>query len=169
MMSETVVTVHDGSTNANNPRGPTIKTEPGQQSFIAGITLNFLYFRTIPGIIKLVQLVCGFLCCAFASHADSSLLFSMAVFAFIATIIWTFVYMLSIRENLRMPINWMLTETLNTAIWTVALGISVLYHLIAHIGRPGWTAASIFGIFDGVSYAAGTYFLWMEWKNSQAQ
>ncbi|KAH0567557.1 hypothetical protein KQX54_010706 [Cotesia glomerata] len=59
MMSETVVTVQDGSTNnANNPRqGPTVKTEPGQQSLFAGITLNIPYFKSIPGIIKLVQLM----------------------------------------------------------------------------------------------------------------
>lgn len=59
MMSETVVTM-DGSSNntSNNPRQvPTVKTEPGQPNPLAGIRLNIPYFRTIPGIIKLVQLV----------------------------------------------------------------------------------------------------------------
>ena len=58
-MSETVVTVQDGApNNANNPRQtPTVKTEPGQPSFLSGITLNVPYFKSIPGILKLVQLV----------------------------------------------------------------------------------------------------------------
>ncbi|KAF7418573.1 hypothetical protein HZH68_001226 [Vespula germanica] len=59
-MSETVVTMDNSSNNAsNNPRQvPTVKTEPGQPSPLAGIRLNVPYFRTIPGIIKLVQLLC---------------------------------------------------------------------------------------------------------------
>ncbi|KAI4500590.1 hypothetical protein M0802_004182 [Mischocyttarus mexicanus] len=58
-MSETVVTMDNSSNNAaNNPRQvPTVKTEPGQPSPLAGIRLNLSYFRTIPGIIKLVQLI----------------------------------------------------------------------------------------------------------------
>ncbi|KAK2583371.1 hypothetical protein KPH14_009363 [Odynerus spinipes] len=61
MMSETVVTMDNSSNNAgNNPRQvPTVKTEPGQPSPLAGIRLNLSYFRTIPGIVKLVQLDLG--------------------------------------------------------------------------------------------------------------
>lgn len=59
MMSETAVTMDGSSNNAsNNPRQvPTVKTEPGQPSPLAGIRLNVSYFKTIPGILKLVQLV----------------------------------------------------------------------------------------------------------------
>lgn len=59
MMSETVVTMDGSSNNAsNNPRQvPTVKTEPVQPNPLLGITLNVSYFRTIPGIIKLAQVV----------------------------------------------------------------------------------------------------------------
>ncbi|XP_023289582.1 uncharacterized protein LOC111674275 [Orussus abietinus] len=59
MMAETVVTVQDGSShNANNPRQtPTVKSDPGQPGVLGGLALNVDYFRTIPGIIKLAQLV----------------------------------------------------------------------------------------------------------------
>lgn len=62
MMSETVVTMDGSSNNAsNNPRQvPTVKTEPGQPNPLSGIRLNADYFKTIPGIIKLVQLVSSF-------------------------------------------------------------------------------------------------------------
>ncbi|KYN39846.1 hypothetical protein ALC56_05613 [Trachymyrmex septentrionalis] len=61
MMSETAVTMDGSSNNASNsPRQvPTVKTEPGQPSPLAGIRLNMPYFKTIPGILKLVQLVSG--------------------------------------------------------------------------------------------------------------
>lgn len=55
------MTIQNGSTNnANNPRGPTIESEPGQPSFIAGLAVNIPYFKTIPGITKLVQAVSFF-------------------------------------------------------------------------------------------------------------
>jgi len=60
MMSETVVTMDSSSNSAsNNPRQqqPTVKTEPGQPGLLSGIRLNIEYFKTIPGIVKLVQVV----------------------------------------------------------------------------------------------------------------
>lgn len=69
-MSETVVTM-DGSSNnpSNNPRQvPTVKTEPVQPSPLADIKLNVPYFMTIPGIIKLVQVVSRTLHCFFNFH-----------------------------------------------------------------------------------------------------
>ncbi|KAF7990422.1 hypothetical protein HCN44_000227 [Aphidius gifuensis] len=166
MMSETVVTIQDASTNANNPRGPTIKSEPGQPNFIAGLTINIPYFKTIPGIIKLAQAVLGIFCSALASGAYSQFLMTFSTLAFVATFIWIVVYLCSIRESLRVPINWMLTEFINTAGWTVLLALSVIWHLIA---RTSFIGATIFGILDMLAYAAGTYFLWLEWKNTEAQ
>lgn len=69
MMSETVVTMDGSSNNAsNNPRQvPMVKTEPGQPNPLSGIRLNVAYFKTIPGILKLTQLVSTRLifCCLF--------------------------------------------------------------------------------------------------------
>ncbi|XP_047369724.1 uncharacterized protein LOC124957082 isoform X2 [Vespa velutina] len=114
MMSETVVTVDNSSNNtSNNPRQvPTVKTEPGQPSPLAGIRLNVPYFRTIPGIIKLVQLGLGIICMACVSPAlvgASHWFLFVATTSFIATLLWCFVYLLSIREALKIPINWILT------------------------------------------------------------
>lgn len=59
MMSETVVTMDGSSNNASNNQRqvPTVKTEPGQPNPLASIRLNAAYFKTIPGILKLAQLV----------------------------------------------------------------------------------------------------------------
>lgn len=58
MMTETSVTViPDQNAGARQP--PTIKTEPGQPGVFAktGFAINVPYFGTIPGILKIVQLV----------------------------------------------------------------------------------------------------------------
>jgi hypothetical protein len=58
--------------------------------------------------------VFGIVCMACASPVFLSgthwFLF-VAVTSFIATIIWIFIYLLSVREALKLPINWILTVT----------------------------------------------------------
>ncbi|XP_032667393.1 uncharacterized protein LOC116842376 [Odontomachus brunneus] len=177
MMSETVVTMDGSSNNAsNNPRQvPTVKTEPGQPNPLNGIRLNVPYFKTIPGILKLVQLVLGIICMACASPAyigATHWFLFVAVMSFISTLIWCAVYLLSIREVLKVPINWILTELLNTSIKTVLYTIAFIAQLSA------WTAfrnsssniaAGVFGIFNTIAYAAGAYFLYIEWKSTNTQ
>lgn len=54
-MTETAVTVT--TTDAASGQ-PTVKSDPGQgQGSLDWIRLNILYFRTIPGILKLLQVV----------------------------------------------------------------------------------------------------------------
>ncbi|XP_076180632.1 plasmolipin [Ptiloglossa arizonensis] len=180
MMSETVVTM-DGSSNntSNNPRQvPTVKTEPGQPNPLAGIRLNIPYFRTIPGIIKLVQLGLGIICMSCASparvNATHWFLF-VAVTAFIASLLWCFVYVLSIREALKIPINWILTELLNTTTFAVLYMIAFIAQLSVWSAITGHSAIAsniiggVFGIFNTIAYAAGAYFLYIEWKSSNTQ
>ncbi|KAM0733635.1 CKLF-like MARVEL transmembrane domain-containing protein 4 [Formica fusca] len=180
MMSETVVTMDGSSNNAsNNPRQiPTVKTEPGQPNPLAGIKLNVAYFKTIPGILKLAQLGLGMICMACASPAyigATHWFLFVAVMSFISTLIWCAVYFLSLREVLKVPINWILTELLNTS-------IKAVFYMIAFIAQlSAWTAyrtssnvssniaAGIFGIFNTIAYAAGAYFLYIEWKNTNVQ
>lgn len=154
-----------------------MKTEPGQPNPLASIRLNVPYFGTIPGIIKLVQLALGILCMACASPvtigATHWFLF-VAVTAFIATVLWCFVYVLSIREALKLPINWILTELLNTTVFAVLYLIAFIAQLSAwsalhHASTSRNIAAGVFGIFNTVAYAAGAYFLYIEWKSSNTQ
>lgn len=179
-MSETVVTMDNSSNNAtNNPRQvPTVKTEPGQPSPLAGIRLNVSYFRTIPGIIKLVQLGLGIICMACVSPAvvgASHWFLFVATTTFIITLLWVFIYLLSIREVLKIPINWILTELLNTATDTVLYMIAFIAQLSlwsAVVNSPYSTSniiGGVFGILNTLAYAAGTYFLYIEWKSSTTQ
>ncbi|XP_024870144.1 uncharacterized protein LOC112453569 [Temnothorax curvispinosus] len=178
MMSETVVTMDGSSNNAsNNPRQvPTVKTEPGQPNPLAGVRLNVSYFKTIPGILKLVQLGLGIICMACASPAYISathwFLF-VAVMSFISTLIWSAIYFLSLREVLKVPINWILTELLNTSIKAVLYMIAFIVQLSASSAfirtSSANIAAGVFGIFNTIAYAAGAYFLYVEWKSTNTQ
>lgn len=58
MMSETVVTVEPG--NRNNSQAPPPKPAAPQQSGagpLSWITFNTAYFQSVPGLLKLIQLV----------------------------------------------------------------------------------------------------------------
>jgi hypothetical protein len=59
-MTETTVTVTttEGTPSHNATSQPTVKSDPGQsQNSLAWIRLNVAYFRTIPGILKVLQVV----------------------------------------------------------------------------------------------------------------
>lgn len=82
------------------------------------LTLRFENVETEVCIAVYLLSVCrqvfGIVCMACASPAFRSgthwFLF-VAVVSFIATLIWIFIYFLSVREALKLPINWILTVT----------------------------------------------------------
>ncbi|XP_037028849.1 CKLF-like MARVEL transmembrane domain-containing protein 4 [Bradysia coprophila] len=174
MMSETVVTVDPN-------RQPQAQPKPAAQSqgALSWVKFNIGYFQTIPGILKLVQLVFGIICMACASPAyigASHWFLFVAVTSFIATLLWSFVYLLGIREVLNLAINWILTELLNTGIATIFYIIAFIVQLATwsniHPGsslqyfRASNIAAGCFGLFNTIAYAASTYFLYLEHKSA---
>ncbi|KAE8738956.1 hypothetical protein FOCC_FOCC015556 [Frankliniella occidentalis] len=118
--------------------------------------------------------VLGILCMALASPAylgATHWFLFVVVSAFIATLIWIFVYLLGIREALRLPINWILTELINTGIMTLLYFIAFIVQLAAWSPlyayyRGSNIAAGVFGLFNFIAYAAGTYSLYLEWKGA---
>lgn len=169
-MTETVVTVQEAP--HNNAAKP--NNADGQAGSLSWLRINVDYWKSVPGIIKCVQLVFGILCMALASPAivpGTHWFLFVVTTAFLATLIWSIIYTLSIREALNLPINWILTELLNTAVITILYAIafivqlSVWSHLISS-WRGSNIAAGVFGLFNFIAYAAGSYFLYMEWKSS---
>ncbi|EEB09817.1 Plasmolipin, putative [Pediculus humanus corporis] len=99
----------------------------------------------------------------------------VVVSCFISTLIWIFVYLLSIREALKLPINWTLSELLNTIIKTVFYVTAFISQLSAWspIHHSAWPrdsnlTAGSFGLFNTIAYAAGVYYLYQDWKYSQS-
>ncbi|XP_037809226.1 CKLF-like MARVEL transmembrane domain-containing protein 4 [Lucilia sericata] len=165
-MVETVVTVERTTTSQT--------ATPTTGGGLSALRINIGYFQTVPGIIKLVQFILGIICMACASPAiisATSFFLFVVVVSFIATLLWIFAYLLGIREALNVAINWIFTELLNT-------GIAALLYFIAFVVQLAkWSpayghnyygsniAAGVFGLFNFLAYAAGTYFLYLEHKS----
>ncbi|CAG0894974.1 unnamed protein product [Darwinula stevensoni] len=130
------------SESADKPAKPAT----GSPSASDSIQLNLSYFvKTPAGILKLVQLVVGIICMACGSPAWWSpyhwFLF-VAVSAFVGTLLWSFVYLLSLKNAINLPINWTLSELLFTAIFTV-LYIVAFIVLLASNPHGKYIAAGV--------------------------
>ncbi|XP_058791956.1 plasmolipin isoform X1 [Phymastichus coffea] len=153
MMTESVsVTVQPGN---SQPAG-------SKDGRLAGLKLSPLYFRTIPGMLKLAQLILGIICMALGGHGWY--MFVCAA-AFVITLIWCVIYFFSVRESLSLPINWILTELLNTAIWTVLYFTAFIVQITTLFHWGVYVAGAVFCILNTLIYAAGAYFLYLEYKN----
>lgn len=163
-MVETVITVE--RTTTTQTAGPT-------GGGVSALRINIGYFQTVPGIIKLVQFIIGIICMACASPAyiaATDFFLFVVVISFIATILWIFAYLLGIREALNLAINWIFTELLNTGIATILYFIAFVVQLAKWSSYSGHgygsnMAAGVFGLFNFLAYAAGTYFLYLEHKS----
>ena len=61
MMSESVtVTVHDGQGGTTRHPGIKPSNAAGQPVILEGLSMNVTYFKTLPGIVKILQLVRAF-------------------------------------------------------------------------------------------------------------
>lgn len=165
MAPETVVTVEHKTSPQQGP-------PPQQGGALDWLKFNIDYFKTPPGILKIIELVLGILCMALVSgnHWSGSGWFCfVAVTSFITTLMWSFVYLLSIREALKLPINWVASELISTGIQTVLYFIAFIVQFASPGHVPGHLygssiAAAVFGMFITVAYAGSTYLLYQEHK-----
>ncbi|CAG9819454.1 unnamed protein product [Phaedon cochleariae] len=177
MMTETVVNVQEApNNNAPNKQQPAASGQP--QSAVAWIRINLNYFKTTPGILKLVEFIVGILCMALASPAyygGTEFFLFVVITSFILNIIWICVYLLGIREAINGPINWILTELLNTGIITVFYIIAFIVQLIVSASinhlyshRGPYIAAGVFGLVNAGVFGFASYLLSLEWKRSKS-
>lgn len=106
------------------PGGPAPLTGPD------AIALNVSYFtKTVPGYLKIGELLLGIICMACGSPAwnpATNFFLFAAVVGFIGTILWSFVYLLSLRSALGLHINWILSELLFTGMYIQTFLHSIL-------------------------------------------
>ncbi|XP_055844633.1 CKLF-like MARVEL transmembrane domain-containing protein 4 [Episyrphus balteatus] len=161
-MTETVINVNNHQqTNSAPPTG-------GPFSWII---INVDYFKRLPGIVKIVQFVLGIICMIFVSPARlgaTTFFLFVVIMAFIATILWAAAYFLGIREALTLPINWILTELINTGIATILYLIASIIQIAAwsktnyHGYHFSNITGGVLGLINFLAYAAGSYFLYLE-------
>lgn len=79
-----------------------------------GLQINLWYFRSVPGILKLIEWIFGIVCIACASPPQFPLLEAsnwfifVAVFCFIFTFIWACIHFFSLTSVINLP--WLLLE-----------------------------------------------------------
>ncbi|TDG41881.1 hypothetical protein AWZ03_011711 [Drosophila navojoa] len=166
-MVETVVTVERTTTTTGPPGGNPSAGDNG--NFWSAIRLNLDYFQTAPGLIKIVQLILGIICMACVSPAQAaatSFFLFAVVISFIITFLLIAAYFLGIREALNVAVNWIFSELLTTAVLTLLYFIGFIVQLArwaesSAVGRNANVAGGVFGLFNFLAYAAGTYFLFL--------
>ncbi|XP_060663622.1 CKLF-like MARVEL transmembrane domain-containing protein 4 [Drosophila nasuta] len=168
-MVETVVNIERTTTTTTGPPGGVNPSGGDNGGFWGAIRLNLDYYRTIPGILKIAQLVLGIICMALASPSMSSatnFFLTVVVLSFIVTILLIAAYFLGIREALNVNVNWIFSELIATAIITLLYFIAFIVQLAkwgesTEYGHGSNTAAGVFGLFNFLAYAGGLYFLFL--------
>jgi len=145
-------------------------TAPPSTAPQKGISLNLYYFRTAPGIVKLIQLVLGILCMACTAPAWTNgthwFLF-VVVTAFVATALWCFIYLLSLRDAITLPIDWQLTELMNTGFTALLYIIAVIVQFCSIEKAVGANVTGgVFGLINFMAYLVGCFFLYRDWKDA---
>jgi len=147
--------------------------------------LNPRYFVTISGILKLVQLLLAIiaLCCVSPPLTWFSRLFTFFLaITFAITLLLAFAYLITLQSALFPEFNWLLSEFIYTVAASVCLIVTAILH-IAYSCRPDYKyslthfnsylgasifgtyiTAGVFGILNSLVYAAGAYFLYLDWR-----
>lgn len=153
------------------------------QSVVQLSALNLDYFRTIPGWVKITQLVLGVICLGCGSPALASF---ARFYMFVAGVTFCGTALLSLARLLHISINipnieWSFAESVYTAcaccLWLVS---SILQLVMATSSdwryrsdffsqtlSDQYVAAGVFGVFQVITYGVGTFFLFIEWKASR--
>ncbi|XP_026329508.1 uncharacterized protein LOC113237318 [Hyposmocoma kahamanoa] len=167
MAPETVVVDH----NKSSPQQAPPQQQQQQGGALDWIKINIDYFKTPPGLLKIIQLILGILCMSLSTALFSPWFVFVAVTSFITTLMWSFVYLLSIREALKIPVNWVLSEL-------ISVGVEAFFYLTAFIdmfvktaqyygpAHGSNVAAAVFGIFNCLAYIASALLLYREHRNT---
>ncbi|XP_046681482.1 CKLF-like MARVEL transmembrane domain-containing protein 8 [Homalodisca vitripennis] len=154
------------------------KPESTTDSLFSWININYAYFRTLPGMLKIAEAVLGVVCLALATPAilaGTSWFLFVVVLSFVATLIWIAIYLIGVREALTLPINWILTELLNTGLVTILYAVAFIVQLsvwstpYSSSYRSSNIAAGVFGLINTVVYAAACFLLYRDWRATFTQ
>jgi len=135
------------------------------------IKLDVNYFRTLPGILKIVEFVLGIICMACGAPARlgaTHFFLFVVVLTFLITSFWILIYLFAIREGLVLRIPWVTLEFYYTTGATAFYFIAMVVQFAAVSGYdfPSGTAAAVFALFNTLVYGAATFFLFKDWRSS---
>ncbi|XP_067120976.1 CKLF-like MARVEL transmembrane domain-containing protein 8 [Centruroides vittatus] len=178
----TVQTTQKTETRTNAGISVTTKTE--STGILDGLHLNPWYFKTIPGILKLVQLVIGIICMGCGSPVKinyAHFFMFVVVICFLITFLLCFAFLISLKD-ITQKLPWMEGELIYTGIATILYFIAAVVQLamtveqdnkyflnpLKYIGvYDAYIAAGVFALFNTIAYGVGVYFLFIDWRSSR--
>lgn len=161
----------------------TLNTDPTPGASVTEIHLDIGYFKTLPGILKICQLILGIVCMACAAPArglrgssfgigHNHWFLFVVVTAFILTLMWSFFYFLQMRDSIQanLPFSWLKLEYF----YTVVVFILYFISFIVILAGFGWCAgtswcdariaAGVLAILNTIMYGLGAYILHNDYK-----
>lgn len=153
----------------------TVKVEPIAVG--EGLKLNPYYFNTVPGILKLIQVLFGMICLGCGSPAligYARFFLFVAAFCYIITVLLCVIYVLGINTALS-ALPWLLGELAFTATAVALYIIASVTQLVSQSSHEVWPimlsslggqyiAAGVFGLLQAIVYGAGAFLLFQDWK-----
>jgi cell division protein FtsX len=167
--SVTVTVTSSPNPSNSNAAAPNSKAE--SNIHFAGVQLNVNYFRSIVGILKIVEWIFGIICMACTAPAifgGAHWFLFVAVFCFIFTFIWACIHFFAIPTVLGLP--WLLMELSYTALASVLYFTGFItmfvqsdntyYAILIFLYRryDTYIAAACFGLFNFVAYVVECFF-----------
>jgi len=160
----TTVTIHPDER-------PPVSETPG----VTFVQITPGFFKTWRGFLLLVQLLLAVICMACASPAyrpGTSWFLFVVVICFIVTLMWVFIHLLSITNNLNIGVSWLTME------FGYSAGATVLYFTAFIVQLSIWSpnflfatwrssniAAGVFALFNFLTYGVLTFLLHQEKQN----
>lgn len=177
----TVQTTNSHKTDTSRAVGVHVTTKTESTGIGDNLELNPWYFKTLPGILKLVQLLLAIICMGCGSPVitpeTNFFMFVVAIY-FIITLVLCIIYFFTIKSLLpKLP--WLSIELGITTAGAVLYFMGSVAQLAATNRRDysyvlyhkgyysSYIAAGCFGLFNFVAYSAATFFLFKEWKESK--
>ncbi|XP_013787640.1 MARVEL domain-containing protein 1-like [Limulus polyphemus] len=130
------------------------------------------YIRTVPGILKVVQVVInliGFICAqvALCSLCSESNWFSfVSMTAFWVTLILLIFYLFHVIEKTHI-IPWLLVELVYCGVWTIFYLIAALVVSVNGRYDNAWAAAGFFGFVAMLLYGTDTFLKYKAWRTGE--
>ncbi|KAI1718659.1 membrane-associating domain-containing protein [Ditylenchus destructor] len=139
------------------------------------INLDLNYLRTLPGLLKCIQIAFDFLCfiCVLvggpAYYAGVGWATFVSVFGFVITITLLMLYLFHVVDSLQ-QVPWIVAEMIYCFAWTIFYFIAGSVLAVASVSHPhaaGWTIAAFFAFLAMLAYGLDCYLKFLAWKNNE--
>uniref|UniRef100_A0A915DCB6 MARVEL domain-containing protein n=1 Tax=Ditylenchus dipsaci TaxID=166011 RepID=A0A915DCB6_9BILA len=139
------------------------------------ISLDMDYVRTLPGLLKCLEIAFDFLCfvCVLvggpAYYAGVGWSTFVSVFGFVITLTLLMLYIFHVVDT--MPqVPWIVGEMVYCFAWTIFYFIAGSVLAVASVSHPhagGWTVAAFFAFLALITYGLDCYLKFLAWKNNE--